>query len=304
MELKDLEYFLEIVDQGSFTKASKRLNVSQPALSHSVKKLEDEFQCCILDRSTRQLNLTSDGEFLYNKGRQVIHDFYFIEHSMKNKMPDQRTVLRIGMSPFYSKYYVPSLLPILNCYPNIRYEIMEDISVNLEKKLIDRKIDLCFLPLNPRNPSFEYKTICIEEILLAVPSDYEVNKKAIVGKDLSYINLSDLRSLPFVSLKKEQKIRPLIDSVCHSAGFSPNVVYETLDWDTVNIMITNSIGVGFVPDILMSKAMEEKRHPCFYRISEGSIRREYAAAWLRNNPPTHVIYEIISRFREELLRMH
>ena len=208
------------------------------------------------------------------------------------------------MSPFYSKYYVPSLLPILNCYPNIKYEIMEDISVNLERKLLDKKIDLCFLPLVPRNASFEYETICIEEILLAVPADFEVNKKAIGGKDLPYINLSDLRSLPFVSLKKEQKIRPLIDSVCHSAGFSPNVVYETLDWDTVNIMITNSIGVGFVPDILMSKAMEEKRHPCFYRITDGAIRREYAVAWLRHNPPSHEAYEIISRFRDELIRMH
>lgn len=304
MELKDIEYFLEIVDQGSFSKASKRLNISQPALSQSIRKLEKEFDCKLLDRSTRQLNLTVDGEFLYNKGKQIIHDLYDIEQHMKKNSESEKEILRIGISPFYSKYYVPSLLPILNSYQNLCYEIIEDISMNLENKLIEGQVDLCFLPRMPKNPSFEYRTICIEEILLAVPAEYDINTKAIGGKDLSYLELSELRTLPFVSLKKEQKIRPLIDEVCHSAGFSPNIVYETLDWDTVNIMITNGIGVGFIPDILMSKSKEEKRHPCFYRIANRSIRREYAAAWLKNRILPPATEEIIYRFRSEIIRMH
>lgn len=304
MELKDLEYFLEIVEQGSFTKASKTLNISQPALSHSIKKLEDEFDCCLIDRNTRQMSLTIDGEYLYNKGIMVIHDFYALQHYMRTKDEKKKVMLRIGISPFYSKYYVPSLLPILNKYPNIQYEIVEDISLNLEKKLMNKEIDLCFLPRIPRNPSFEYSTVCIEEILLAVPKEYDVNKKAIGGKDLPYISLADVRNLPFVSLKKEQKIRPLIDDTCRSAGFSPNIVYETLDWDTVNIMITNGIGVGFVPDIVMSKALHEKDHPCFYRIANKSIRREYAAAWLKNNILPQETEEIITLFRTKVIGMH
>lgn len=163
---------------------------------------------------------------------------------------------------------------------------------------------LTFLPRFPSNPTFAYRTVCIEEILLAVPRDYDVNRKAIAGKDLPYINLSDLRDLPFVSLKKEQKIRPLIDEVCRSAGFSPNIVYETLDWDTVNIMITNGIGVGFVPDIIMSRAMGERKHPFFYRIANRSIRREYAVAWIKKSMLPPVTEDIVSRFRNKVIKMH
>ena len=302
MDIKDIEYFIAIYEQGGFTNASRHFNISQPALSQSLRKLESEFSLTLFDRNSKKL--TEGGEFLYKKGKQILKELKSTSEYLYNMKSCHKELLRIGISPFYSKYYLPALLPQLNGISNLEYEIVEDISMNLEKKLIARKVDICFFPVFPANPMIEYKTLCIEEILVAIPKSYEVNQKAIPGKDLPYIKLEDLENLPFVSLKKVQKIMATIDEICRENGFVPNIVYETMDWDTVNIMITNGIGVGFVPDILLKKSQSEEDQPNFYRIANRSIRRDYAAAWLKDTTLPSYANEIINIFKESILQYH
>ncbi len=297
MEFADLEYFICVADMGSFSKASRLLHVSQPALSLGVRRLEKELGTELITRSTRQMELTDAGELFCKNAKLMLHQRDSTVSRIRSLSAPEPERIRIGISPFYSKYYLPRLLKKLSSMPGIKFIIKERISAELEKGLLSGDIDISFVPLEPASSDLEYKVLCIEEILLAVPRSYEVNLRAIQGNTLSYIDLAEVKDLPFVSLMPIQKISSLITGVCLEAGFTPHVVYETLDWDTVNIMIANDIGVGFVPDILFHKDDGEKT-PNYYRIANRQVTRHYAAAWAKGKTLTDAQSNIIKIFRE------
>ncbi len=303
MTIRELQYFTAVYETGGVSSAAKILHVSQPALSQTIRKMEQTYGMSFFLKGQRKPTLTEAGRIIYHYGKSILDTNRLMETSLRDLTNPEKQKLRIGISPFYSKYYIPPLLPqISKAFSQLKCEIVEDISVHLEKMLVEGKIDLCFVPLEPENPSLYYETLCIEEILLAVPKNYEVNEKAIKGKNLPYLDLGELKQLPFVSLKQVQKISELTNKACQEMGFSPNVVYETLDWDTVDILIGSGLGVGFVPDILYKK--NRKDGPNYYRIANIPITRHYGAAWVKGKPPTPLAREVISLFRENLSKFH
>lgn len=301
MEFTDLEYFICVSELGNFSKASSLLHVSQPAISCAIKRLENEFSIALMDRSTRTMKLTKAGLAFYEKAKLIIKERNRTVSYMRSLSAPQPESIRIGISPFYSKYYLPPFLNKLKEIDGLKLSITESISANLEEGLMQGDIDICFIPLEPINPFLSYKILCIEEILVAIPKSFDVNNKAIQGKGLSYIELKELQDLPFVSLKQIQKISKLINTICLEAGFTPDVVYETLDWDTVNIMIANGIGVGFVPDILYQEDTGGGRKvPNYYKIANRHVSRHYAAAWPKGKVLTPMQLTVIELFRKSL----
>ncbi len=300
MEFTDFDYFILTADLGSFSKASQILHISQPALSLSIKRLETELGTTLLERSTRRIKLTEAGKVFYENARLMISQRNRTIEKLKAFSEPVETSVRIGISPFYSKYYLPGFLKAL-AEMKLHVAITENISVILEEELLNGNLDIAFVPAEPGCSGLAYETLKIEEILVAVPGSYEVNSKAINGNGLPYIDITELKDLPFVSLKPVQKITSLVNNVCLNAGFSPNVVFETLDWDTVNIMIGNGIGVGFVPDILYQKPFAELT-PNYYRIINEQVFRSYAAAWPQGITLSPAQRNIIDIFRQALIQ--
>jgi len=303
IKFSDIDYFNCIYESGSFSRASEILHISQPALSQCVKKLEEEFGIQLLDRKKKPFHLTIAGEVFYQNGKIIQDQRRKMIGSMKGFATSAEKTLRIGISPFYSKYYLPSLYPTLSQIPNFSFSIVDDISINLEKKLISGDVDLCFLPREPENSSIFYKDLCIEEILIAVPKSFEVNKKAISGKGMPYLELSELQDLPFVALKPEQKVTKQLNDLCSKAGFTPHIVYETLDWDTANEMIACSVGVGFVPDIVCRRG-DMQNTPNYYRIVGQSVTRRYSAAWAKGKELPAIADYVIEIFAKNIQTFH
>ena len=145
--------------------------------------------------------------------------------------------------------------------------------------VIDGELDLCFVPLEPQNPRLNYEIIHVEEILLAVPPQHLLHAHATVSTGATpYIDLSLFAQEPFIALKPVQKFNSMNERLCSAAGFTPHVVYETLNWDTVKRLAANGIGVGFVPDILRAASMYNRR-PKYYRLMGMDTSRAYAVAY-------------------------
>ena len=89
------------------------------------------------------------------------------------------------------------------------------------------------------------------------------------------LDLALLKNEPFIGLKKIQKFSALGLRLCEEAGFSPNTICETLNWETVHMMIASGLGVGFVPKILIGSIQDEKICPCYYRLPS-NVYRVYA----------------------------
>ena len=298
MSLKAIKYVITIAKEGSFSKAAEKLFISQSALSQCIKKLEEELSCTLFERHNNSLELTKAGEIFVQEG-SVILDLYdkMLRRlsSVANKYED---TVHFGISPFYSKYYLPKILPsfLLN-NPSIKVEISEEYSHVLESLVINKQLDFCAVPLDPMHPQLEYEVIHQEEIFLAVPKHHPVNSQITPSPGFPYIDLKLVKNEPFISLKSVQKVSEMIYQICRQAGFTPNIILETFNWDTVNMLVSKGVGIGFVPEILVYNS-SGKDQPNYYRIRSSCTTRPYCIAYRKGEKLFPAAQLLIEHFRD------
>ncbi|MEG0271333.1 MAG: LysR family transcriptional regulator, partial [Clostridia bacterium] len=203
---RQIECVQAIYDTGSLSKAAQKLFVSQPALSQSLKKLETELGALLFDRATQPLKLTAAGEIFVREGRELLLQREQMTNRLCAHTSTRNETLRLGISPFYSKYYLPILYPYMaQHYPTVQLKITEAISIELEALTLEDQIDLCFVPSEPQNPKLQYETVCVEEILLAAPPHSRLERYAIPSTGLPYIDLKQTAGENYIILKPEQK---------------------------------------------------------------------------------------------------
>jgi len=151
--LKQLETFVWVSDLGSFRKAADRLNTTQPNISSRISSLESILGLTLMERDAGSVRLTTKGREMLAHARNVLKATDgFIEAA--NQKTLHNGVLRLGVTEMVVHTWVREFLRVLkDRYPNITVELTVDLSINLEKELFDRSIDLTF-----QNGPFSRKT--------------------------------------------------------------------------------------------------------------------------------------------------
>ena len=289
MDLKLLSYIVAVAEEKTISQAARSLFISQPALSQSIKKAEDELGVKLFTRMGNTLALTSSGEVVVQEGRKLLQGREYLLARLAHLSEKHREVLRFGVSPFYSKYYLPGVYTYYARHlPDIKLEIIEKISVELEEDVVRGELDFCFVPAYPARPELTYRTVSIEEVLLGVPAGHPANAYAVPSS-----------SLPIILQPPEQKIAKMLSRIFHHVGFSPNVVYETINWDTVHSLICCGLGLGFLPEILLETPML-CIHPNVYRLTGIDATRPYAVAYLHGKVLSHTAEQLIDVFAGNL----
>ena len=280
MNIRSFQYFVTISEKPSLSAAAEALYISQPALSQQIKKIEEEVGAELFDRKGHAMTLTPAGEAFLLCSRRILQFYDAMQREVKMLSVAEKDTVHMGISPFYSQHYLPKILPpFLQQHPQINVDIVEENSVNLENKLLKGELDFCALPLYPKNELLEYETIYHEKILLAVPKNHPINASypadAVKSRVYPSIDLALMKNEPFIGLKKIQKFSTIGLRLCEEAGFVPRTRCETMNWETVHMMIASGLGVGFVPEILVGNIMDPKICPCYYQLSS-PVYRDYA----------------------------
>ena len=220
MQLNSINYFVTIAQEKSISKAADKLFVSQPALSQYMKKIESELNTPLFVHGNRNFELTQAGEIFFQEGQVILQLYEQMMRRITSLANSNQEIVHFGISPFYSKYYLPKIIPhVLERYPWLQFNIIEEHSVYLEEKLAAGELDFCALPLYPKNPLLDYEVIHQEEIFLAVPRNHPVNALITPSSGISYIDLRLVRNEPFVSLKSIQKFSEMSHQLCAGGGF-------------------------------------------------------------------------------------
>lgn len=280
MNIRSFQYFITISEKPTLSSAAEALYISQPALSQQIRKIEEEVGAELFIRKGHSMSLTPAGEAFLLCSRRILQFYEAMQREVKMLSVAEKDTVHMGISPFYSQHYLPKILPpFLQQHPQINVDIVEENSVNLENKLLKGELDFCALPLYPKNELLEYETIYHEKILLAVPRNHPINSgypaNALKNKVYPSIDLSLMKNEPFIGLKKIQKFSAIGLRLCEEAGFLPRTVCETMNWETVHLMIASGLGVGFVPEIMIGGIVDPEICPCYYQLSS-PVYRDYA----------------------------
>lgn len=286
MEIDQLRYFLGAAERGSFTRAAEALNISQPALSRSIQKLEDELGQPVFERKTRSIVLTEAGTLLQSRAQQILS---LIEDTKAEITDDGESGrIRIGAIPTVAPYFLPQILKQFSeSFPAANLIVQENTTDQLLKSCTQGEIDLAILALPVPVKYLEVEELFEEELLLVLPLEHSLVKKKA-------INLADIAALPFVLLDEAHCLSDNIISFCRQKSVQPVSVGRTSQLTMVQELVSLSHGISMIPQMARQRDQSDRR---VYRSLSGSQpTRTLAIVW----NPYRFQSKLIQAFRDFL----
>ena len=286
MELDQLRYFLGVAERGNFTRAAEDMRISQPALSRSIQKLEEELGQPVFERKSRSVALTEAGTLLQARAQQILS---LIEDTKAEITDDgQSGRLRIGAIPTIAPFFLPTLLREFSTdYPKATLIVQENTTDVLLKSCTQGEIDLAILALPLPAKYLEVEELFEEELLLVLPPDHPL-------VDQPRIQLSDVEPFPFVLLDEAHCLSDNIVSFCRQKSFHPVAVERTSQLAMVQELVSLSHGVSMIPSMARNRDESDRR---VYRSFSGrKPTRKIAIAW----NPYRFQSKLLEAFRERI----
>src|SRR5690554_5862887 len=208
MEIRQLQYALQIAKDMNFSRAAEKLHIAQPSLSQQLSKLEKEIGVLLFQRNTNSVELTYAGSVFMDQAQKIVDHIEQLKQEMGDISQIRKGKLIVGSLPITGSHILPLVLPVFQSrYPDIEIVLVEETTTNLEALTSSGQTDICLLSLPIGHSALIYQTLIEEEICLAVPPQHHLTKENEQHK--ATIDMSMLRDEPFILLKKGQGFRQI-----------------------------------------------------------------------------------------------
>lgn len=269
IELRNLRQFVAIAEQGSYRRASEVLFIAQPALSVSIRKLEESVGTTLLKRGARGVTLTEAGVALLADARRAIFHAEQARQAARMVALGEAGRLRLGFVGSATYTLLPRCVPAFRRkYPDVRLELSEETSIGVLEMMRNNRIDAGFIrgPMSS-DPDIDMHDVEIDDLMLVVPADHELAAGAPAT-----VALADCRDEIFIgySLQRVPGLHGLTLSACGQAGFTPRVEQEATQVQTVVSLVASGLGVALVPACARAFSHPGVR---FIALSDAAARR-------------------------------
>ncbi|HEV2386167.1 MAG TPA: LysR substrate-binding domain-containing protein [Candidatus Acidoferrales bacterium] len=292
MELHQLRYFCAVARAGTFTRAARAENVSQPSLSQQVLKLEAELGAKLFDRFPRSARLTRFGQTFLARAEAILRQVGAARTEIQEMAGDERGTVTIGAIPTIAPYLLPPLLAsFARRHPAIAVSVVEDTTPVLLDRLHDGRIDLALLALPVPGDELACEELFREPLYAVVPARHRLASKR-------RIDLQELGRDAFLLMKEGHCFRDNVIGACRRSKLQPRVVFESGQFSTILAMVTAGMGVSVVPAMAI-----ERRPGCrFLRVGDGQVNRRVGLAQLKHHFPTVAHRALVQHLRRSVPR--
>ncbi len=243
VELRHLRYFVAVAEELHFGRAAQRLHISQPPLSQQIRRLEDELGVQLFRRNRRGVALTGAGRLLLTSARPLLADALRLERVMAEASRSAHGILRIGFVSSASYELLPAILRSFQAqYASVELSLQEATTEQQVAALLASRIDVGLLRPPVPDPQLELTSLVEERLFVALPASHPLRAQTTIP-------IAELAGEPFVFFPRRVG-GSLYDDVlaaCRQAGFTPDVVQEASELQTVISLVSAGIGVSLVP---------------------------------------------------------
>jgi DNA-binding transcriptional LysR family regulator len=290
MDIRQLNYFLEVALQGSFSKASQKLHLSQPTLSKMVKTLEDELGVLLLDRSTRRIELTDAGELVLSHAQNIMKSLETLDTALSELKNIKKGKIKIGLPPLIGASFFPTIIgEFHHLYPNIDLQLVEEGGKKIEKALLEGSIDLGVVVLPVDEELFESVPIVERELVLIVNSSHPLANR-------TQVSFQELQDESFILYSKGYALHDRVRDMCIRNGFEPTVTRESGHWLFISEMVSANFGISLLPETICHKLDPEKITAV--RMSEPKVEWNLAIIWRKHHYLSFAAKEWINFVRD------
>jgi LysR family hydrogen peroxide-inducible transcriptional activator len=278
MELHQLRYLVAVAESHNFTAAAESCHVTQPTLSHQVRKLEEEVGEPLLQRRKKGAFLTPLGERIYRHALDILKNVESVRQAASSFSKDVQGLLKIGVIPTIAPYFLPDLLRLTQKrHPGIRFQMTEEPTEHLLASLGAGLIDLAILSPPIAQDKLQTLDLFSDEFLLALPVNH------FLGRSRE-ISLRVLREQPMILMNDAHCLRGQTVSFCQRAGFAPKVFIQSSQLDTVLALVETGQGISLVP--AMARKAFRHRKVIFRPLRPEKLARKISLAWSRQMTPS------------------
>lgn len=293
MNQKDLIYIKTIADEGGITQASKKLFVSQPSLSQSVKRIEDSLGVTLFRRTPKGLVLTLEGEEYYHMASKVMHIYGTFEDEIKNLKELKSGRVVVGTTPHRGMLLFPEFLAEFYMkYPGIKVEMVEVPTHELEELLLKGAVDFAVLRESVKPAAanrFTYHGLSKETFVMLLPKGHPAGAHAVEepGAKWPLLDPKWLAEESFLLPEKSLRLYEQVMTILKVAGIeNPKCIYHALYMETLVRLAIEGAGVAIVsPRFVRYKDVKERvdiykipdSYGTFWEVSLATLKGSYVS---------------------------
>lgn len=286
MDIRQLEYFVEVAKHLSFTKAAITLHVSQPSISKAIQNFEAELGVPLFYRSSKQLELTDAGQAVLVNALQVLESFQNIRSELTDLMELKKGQIRIGIPPIVGAEFFSKLIShYKEQYPYIEIVLTEAGTKRIRQDIEAGELDIGLVcSASSSNENLETIGFLIDPLQLIIHQDHP-----LAGRES--IEMSDLIGEAFIIYRNDFILYDRIIEECSKNGFFPTIACETTQKDLFIEMVQARLGIALLPQKIAEKIPYDsiKRIP----FIEETIHLELGITWKKNKYLPFAVREFI-----------
>jgi DNA-binding transcriptional LysR family regulator len=251
MELLQLEHFLAVVDEGSFTRAAERVFRTQPAVSASIKKLEQSVGSPLFARDTPELTLTAGGKELVEYARKMLKLRDDALARIRRVQDLSSGTLSIAAHESAAVYLLPKpLRKFLKSFPKIRVGLERRITAEIPGSVMDREVDIGFVKEMPAAAGLNSMLVHSDALILIASPRHPLARR-------KNVTLEDLAGEPFIVHHRCSTTEQIL-RLFENRNIRCNVGAELWSFENVKEFVMSDMGLAIIPGICAAKELRAR----------------------------------------------
>jgi LysR family nitrogen assimilation transcriptional regulator len=298
IDMRQLRYFVAIVEQGSLSRAAEFLRVAQPALSLHVRNMEADLGTALLFRSPRGVEPTEAGSILLRHARTILEQLAVAEEEIRGHENDPEGEVRLGLPGTISQILaVPLIIAVHLRYPKIKLRIAEAMSGFVLEWMRDGRIDLAVLYGEAREHGIQTDPILHEPLhFFGQPERAEMDQLPPPGSVLPFARI--LR-LPLILPGDGHGLRESVKRDALSLGLEVETFIDVDSYSNIKLLVEEGLGYSVLPQNAIAAEIRDGRLQS-WRVSEPAMCRRVHLAHSVDRPMTNAVRAVQELARETL----
>ncbi|MBO1518379.1 DNA-binding transcriptional regulator OxyR [Oceanisphaera pacifica] len=266
MNLRDLEYLVALSQERHFRKAAEKCFVSQPTLSGQLRKLEDELDVLLIERTSRTVLFTPAGDAITAQAKRILAETKELKDIARTFTEPMSGDMHIGLIPTVGPYLLPHIIPLFKQhFPELQLYLHEAQTHTLLQQLAEGDLDCLILAELDNMDSFSALPLYDEPMVLALPCDHAWAQR-------QHIALSELQGEKLLMLEDGHCLRDQAMGFCFAAGIGEDKHFKGTSLETLRNMVAAGSGLTLMPQ-MATEPQQANSGVCYVPVIEPEPKR-------------------------------
>jgi len=251
IDSRQLLAFSTLVQTGSFTETARLLNLTQSAISHSIKNLEEDLRCQLVTRTGRKIHITEDGNELYQEAQAILHQMESARNRIQDRANWGKGRLRIGASTTACQHVLPNVLREFNeCFPDCILSITPADTPELLEMVRRHEIDICIIVSTGTEKDVQVMPLFSDELILVTSPIHPFAQKG-------NIRMSEIAQERIVLYNKTSQTFNLIDQFFRQNKTALQNYIELGSMEAIKELIKINYGISFMANWIVESEINQ-----------------------------------------------